>query len=462
MRLGIESGDNTYSYSTARQTLHVPAHTQDAVLVFWYYPASQDTEQDLQYVLLQDEQGGSEWVLRVRSDARAWTRHQYDLPADYRGRNVTIHIGVFNDGAGGPTAMYVDDVSLLACGPSPSPSPTASRPTSGAFLPVIVREFGREEVSGGAQVVAVEPWPEVQTLWTSSEAEEVPGSMQGVVTHPTHDLLYVAAGKSIWVLGSSKGKVIKRIPLQAAPRGLAVDLATNRIYASLWEVDALAVIDGSQNTLVKTVSGIPGASGVAVAADRVYVTATRSDELFVVDAQDYAIMGRIAVGDAPYAVVCDPGRQRIYVANAGSDTVSIVDGSKSAQVHVVHLGGLGHPHGLTFDPIRERLYVTYALSPKRRAIASIDTVSGQIVSRLRGNEKLSLFGAYGIVVDPLRGWIYTTTSDGVLVLAGETLRVMQRVAGVGPTYAFGLCADPLEPRVYVADAGHGRLATVGW
>jgi YVTN family beta-propeller protein len=256
------------------------------------------------------------------------------------------------------------------------------------------------------------------------------------------------------------GSVMARIGLQAPPRGLAVDVATNRVYAAMWEADALAVIDGASNALVNSVSGIPGASGVATAGDRIYVTATRSDELFVVDGQKCAIIGRIAVGDAPYAVVCDPGRQRIYVANAGSDTVSVVDGRKNAQVQVVHLGGLGNPHGLAFDPIRERLYVTYALSPKHRAIAAIDTVSGQVVSRLAGNDKRTLFGAYGIVADPLRGWVYTTTLDHALILAGDTLRVVHTVPGVGPAYAFGMCANPLEGRLYIADALHGVLAAV--
>jgi YVTN family beta-propeller protein len=159
-------------------------------------------------------------------------------------------------------------------------------------------------------------------------------------------------------------------------------------------------------------------------------------------------------------VACDPGRQRVYVGNAGGDSVSIVDVGQHAQSVTVHLGGLGHPHDLAFDPIRDRLYVTYALSPKYRAVAVIDGSSGQILSRLRGDEKRPLFAAYGLVVDPLSGWLHVATADQVLTLAGDTLSVVGTVPRVGPAYAFGLCLSPLGDRLYVADAQFGRVALV--
>jgi len=166
----------------------------------------------------------------------------------------------------------------------------------------------------------------------------------------------------------------------------------------------------------------------------------------------------VPVGDAPYAVACDRGRQRVYVGNAGDDTVFVVDGRNGTLVNTIRLGGLGHPQGLALDPVRNRLYVTYALSPKYRAVAAIDASSGRILSRLVGNEKRPLFGVYGVAVDPLRGWVYVTTVDEILVLAGETLRVVEVTSGVGPAYAFGSCVNPVEERLYIADGRHGRLA----
>ncbi len=461
MRVGIESGENTYSYSTVRQRVHVPLNAEDPVLSFWYYPASGDTEHDLQYVLVEEEAGESDWALYTRSNARVWTLVEYHLPHEYRGKYVTIYFGVLNDGAGGTTVMYVDDVALPICDLQPTPSPTSHPPVRRVFLPMILREFNR---TGGGIPAETTAWQvpsasplELLALWKPPEEEAASDGIQSVVLNPANRLLYVGAGEHIWALDALTGQPVARVAVDAAPRGLAVDAANNRIYAALWQADALAVIDGTSNTLHKVVPGIPEPSDVAVSSDRIYVTATGSDELFVLDRQTCDIMGRIAVGDAPYVLVLDPDRQRIYVGNAGSDTISIVDEQNRAQVNVVKLGGLGHPHGMALDPIRDRLYVTYALSPKYRAIAAIDASSGELVSRLVGEEKRPLFGAYGIAVDPLRGWVYTTTVDELLVLSGQTLQVLQARPGVGPSYAFGLSFSATERRLYLADARHGEL-----
>ncbi|MGB9879379.1 MAG: hypothetical protein ACPLRM_01330, partial [Anaerolineae bacterium] len=300
----------------------------------------------------------------------------------------------------------------------------------------------------------------IRTLWRVDKPDAAPDAIRSIAVNLANSLLYMAAGEAIWVMEGQSGQVIARVSLPAAPYGLAVDAARNRVYAALQQMDALAVIDGEQYQLLTIVSGIPGASGVAVGNGHIYVTATRSDELVVVNGQNYAIIKRVPVGAAPYAALYDPGLQRVYVGNAGEDTVSIIDGRDWTLVSLVKLGGLGHPHGLALDPIRERLYVTYALSPKHRAIAVVDTLSGQVASSLQGNKDETLSGAYGIAVDPVRGMVYVTTVDKLLVLISEPLHIVQSIAGIGPAYAWGLATAPLEGRLYIADGQHRRLLAV--
>jgi len=154
--------------------------------------------------------------------------------------------------------------------------------------------------------------------------------------------------------------------------------------------------------------------------------------LVLVDRQNCAIIERVPVGDAPYAAACDRGRQRVYVGDAGSDTVSVVDARSAALVNTVRLGGLGHPQESALDQVRDHLYVTNALSPKYGAVTAMDGSSGQILSRLVGSEARPLFRMYGIAVDPLRGWVYVATTDEMLVLTGEALRLAEVISGVGP------------------------------
>ncbi len=79
---------------------------------------------------------------------------------------------------------------------------------------------------------------------------------------------------------------------------------------------------------------------------------------------------------------------------------------------------------------------------------------------MQGTKDETLSGAYGIAVDPLRGAVYVTTVGELLMLTGEPLEIVQRIAGIGPAYAFGLAAAPLEGSVYLADGRYGRLLVV--
>ena len=471
MRIGIEQGSNVYSYATVRQTFHVPVHAQEPVLRFWYYAVSGDTEHDLQYALIEDQEGNTEWVLYERSNDQSWQYEEHPLAESYRGADVTLYFGVLNDGSGGVTAMYVDDVSLPICGVEPTPSPTSPPLTERIHLPLIVRSYSDEDggtvMSGGrgqagatdARDSAAQPSGDelLRELWVAP-ARAVVGS--AVSYNPATRLLYAALGDAVLVLSTDTDNAVAQIQLGSPPRALAVDVRSNRVYATLPEANGLAVIDGRRHVLLEVVPDIPGASGVAVGDGVIYIAATRSNEVIVVADQNYAIMGRAVVGAAPYDVVCDADRRRVYVGNAGDDSVSILDAGSTTLLKVVHLGALGHPHGLALDSVRERLYVTYARTPKYRAIAVIDTRSGEVQSRLLGDERHPLDGAYGIAVDPLLGSVYVTTGRQLLTLGGEPLRVLDSTRGVGPVYAFGMALQPTEGRVYFADGQQSRLAVL--
>ncbi|HIQ05266.1 MAG TPA: hypothetical protein EYH31_06160 [Anaerolineae bacterium] len=151
MRAGIPPGQpDRYSYSSGYQTVTIPNDATSVHLRFWLWPATAESStrrlpavqgnplladlgSDVQYVLLLNENGG--WIrtlLWQRSNARTWTYHEFNLSA-YRGRTLRLHFGVFNDGAHGSTAMYVDEVSLEVCRPPVQPPPLQ---TPGAYLPL--------------------------------------------------------------------------------------------------------------------------------------------------------------------------------------------------------------------------------------------------------------------------------------------------------------------------------------
>jgi len=117
LRAGIEpGGEITQSYSSAQQSVVLPAGSRSVVLSYWWYPVSDDAD-DIQYVLILDSEGDIlDSLLWANADDQTWLSAQADL-TEYAGQTLTLRFGAYNDGDSSLTRMYVDDVSLQACPP---------------------------------------------------------------------------------------------------------------------------------------------------------------------------------------------------------------------------------------------------------------------------------------------------------------------------------------------------------
>lgn len=139
---------NLLSYSSIRQLVNIPANATTAQLRWWQYAGSEEppTEnptrfQDRQEVILLDPALKTIAVLRrVRHHDVGWQEGVLDL-TPYLGKSFYIYFNVYNDGAGGRTWMYLDDVILDICyppaTPTPVPLPTAT-PTATETATVFV------------------------------------------------------------------------------------------------------------------------------------------------------------------------------------------------------------------------------------------------------------------------------------------------------------------------------------
>ena len=135
MRAGIpDAADNRFSYSSFQQTVSIPAPVASARLGYWLYPQTTGTvavltpppvvptssldrtvlSDDAQMALLFDQRGTQHVLVFQRENTGQWVYYEHDLTA-FRGQSVTLYFGVFNNGGGGVTAMWVDDVGLNGC-----------------------------------------------------------------------------------------------------------------------------------------------------------------------------------------------------------------------------------------------------------------------------------------------------------------------------------------------------------
>ena len=138
LRAGIvHPPDNAFSYSSAQQTIFIPAGPPSVTLSFRLFATTTGTAaaaltppsvvptspldrtqlaDDAQMVLLFDSSGRQHVLLFQRQWDNDWRRHDIDL-TPFRGQAVTLYFGVFNNGTGGVTGMFVDEAAVQYCLP---------------------------------------------------------------------------------------------------------------------------------------------------------------------------------------------------------------------------------------------------------------------------------------------------------------------------------------------------------
>ncbi|MGC9394359.1 MAG: hypothetical protein ACP5J4_05845 [Anaerolineae bacterium] len=152
IRLGLVGTSNPLSYSSARQRVTLPVTATSAQLSFWLYPTSTEAQQatfspeiastmsaasltsatptagDAQFIFIMDDQERIlQRLLWTLDNSQTWKPYTFDMSA-YIGKSIWVHFGVYNDGYGGTTGMYVDDVSLTATEPLPVPAEPSGNP----------------------------------------------------------------------------------------------------------------------------------------------------------------------------------------------------------------------------------------------------------------------------------------------------------------------------------------------
>ncbi len=118
IRLGLADDSAVAGISATQQLVQLPKESNQITLSFRYFPLydTPPSRGDYQYVDIYHGDSGQfvGRALGVQRNDRLWIERTYDLSA-FAGEAVRILFMVSNDGVGGNIAMYIDDVSVLAC-----------------------------------------------------------------------------------------------------------------------------------------------------------------------------------------------------------------------------------------------------------------------------------------------------------------------------------------------------------
>ncbi len=227
------------------------------------------------------------------------------------------------------------------------------------------------------------------------------------------------------------------------PKGVAVDGGT--VYVGLFDTSSLAAVDTNTWAVTATVpgSGI-GSNGVAVAGNRVFMAHRESASVSIFDTHPLTWTGSLPVGLLPFGV--GAGDDRVYVANFGSDTVTVIDSDALAPVGEVVLPSGALPSMIAAGP--DRAYVT---AVGNSSVVKLDS-SGTVTETWHVGG-----GPFGIDYDATHNVVYVGLRYGkeILLLDGDTGDVIQTLHLSFQPYA--LAADPNADRLYVVGAMEDAL-----
>jgi YVTN family beta-propeller protein len=172
----------------------------------------------------------------------------------------------------------------------------------------------------------------------------VGGSLAGAVSTADGRLLYVAnsAREAVMIVDTATSQVIDLVPVGINPVGPVV-LAPDEKTVWVVSEEAVSVIDAAAHKLVASVpldKGISSGLAFAPSGDswRAYVSNPQDNTVVVIDARTYAVLARIPVGKAPWrGVVYSKYTGKVYVANTGSQNLSVIDVSTNKVVSTISL-----------------------------------------------------------------------------------------------------------------------------
>ncbi|MGQ9351060.1 Ig-like domain-containing protein [Mycolicibacterium gilvum] len=245
--------------------------------------------------------------------------------------------------------------------------------------------------------------------------------------------------------------VIGSIYVGGDPEGVAVSPDGQYIYVTNQD-GYVSVIDTRNNNAVTTITTGSDSIGVAVHGNFVYVANRGSNTVSIIDVSNISLplslphVVNVAVDSAPFGVAVSPNGRYVYVANSGSGTVSVIDSNTKSVIDTVPVGG--SPMALAVSPNGTRVYVTGTSG----GLSVIDTADNSI------QYTVAVYGNYGVSVSRNNRYVYVTQGgNGLSVVDVQSGTVSSIWTGDGQEW---VAVSPNGKYVYVSNTGSGTVSVI--
>ena len=184
---------------------------------------------------------------------------------------------------------------------------------------------------------------------TMTRAKSIPVKGSAHNTYVTPDGKYVlcgsVAGKLLTVIDQKTEEPVWTVAFDAGVRPIAFDQkpdgSTNRLFIQLSDFNGFAIVDFDQRKEVgrvklpelpeseRVTEGLQGSPshGIGVTPDKktLWVLSKMNSRIYEYSMPDLKLMGEAPTGHHPDWLTFTPDSKSVYIANAGSNSVSVVD-----------------------------------------------------------------------------------------------------------------------------------------
>ncbi len=164
--------------------------------------------------------------------------------------------------------------------------------------------------------------------------------------------------------------------------------------------------------------------------------------------------GTIVVGSAPLGVVSDTRTGHAFVANADSDSVTMIDTTRGTVVRTIDVGGT--PGVLAVDGRTGHTFVVTSSRTGPESVSMLDSHTGRLVRTTQVGQ-VAGYGTGTIAIDERRGRVIVTDDyEGRVSVLDARSGAVRRTftAGLDPT---GVAIDPRSGRAYVTDTSENKV-----
>lgn len=191
----------------------------------------------------------------------------------------------------------------------------------------------------------------------------------------------------------------------------SLDAAHHHLFLAHLGDSTIVVFDTAQRKVIATIAGVSRVHGVLYVPqlDRVYASATGTDEVVAINASTFKIVARMPGGDYPDGMAYAPDVHRLYVSDEHGGTDTVIDVASNKRVATIPLGGeVGNTR---YDPVTQRVFANVQT---RNQLVEIDPISDKVVSRTK---LPGAMGNHGLYIDaPARLAFIACEGNGKLLV----------------------------------------------